>query len=167
MLTSPYPPAECSRRLEEATARAGSAFPGSASSRTRRRRLYGTLGWPEVQVTRAGTSGRGSLQVYFDGAIKPASGGGTMLRGTIGLRSPKLPFLVASCVGWLAFAAAIAVGMANGAIPGGQDGLLVPAVVAVGNVAMLASAPGRVSSQAQQLLHELCDILGATATMES
>jgi hypothetical protein len=166
---SPFPTAECAQRLEAATVRGAAAFLGSASSRTGRR-LYGTLGWPQVEVARVRNSGRGSLQVYFDGVIKPASGGGTMLRGTIGLRSPKLPFLVANSVVGLVFAAAITVGVVTGAVPGGHHHdpslLLVPALLVAGFVVMLASIPDRARRQTQQLLDDLSNILGATATIE-
>jgi len=165
VFTSPFPPAECARRLEEATTRgSGTGFRGPAPIRASRP-LYGTLGWPEVQVKRART-GSGSLQVYFDGLIKPTSGGGTMLRGTIGLQSPNVALWVASSVIGLVFIVAVAIGMVSGTVPGGTHGVVLPAVLAIGDVAMLALIPSRVSSQARQLLYELSRVLEATATME-
>ena len=164
---SPYPPAECSRRLEAATARGMTGFLSQYSAAFGGR-LHGTLSWPGIRVSRGQTSR--NWQVYFDGAIKPASGGGTVLRGTVGLRSSMLPFLVAFSVAVLAFVAAMTAGVVNGAVSDGQDqdlfGLLVPAILVAGYVAMLASIPGQVGSQTQRLLDELSEILGSTATME-
>jgi hypothetical protein len=169
-ITSPFPPAECGRRLEEATARgaiAGSLGPIFTGGP--RRRLFGRVSPARVRVSRLGW-GRGGSLPRFDGRIETAPDGGTVLRGTIGPAPGHLPILLVILAEWsvnvlLAVASGIrhvAAGHPHQALPD----FLVPSIMLAFYVYIVAFAPRQIRSLSKRLLGELGEILGATATME-
>ena len=171
VIMSPFPPAECGRRLERATDRSvanqiiGPIFSGGSGLS-----LYGKVSPARIRVARLRYFSRNSWQPWFDGVIETAPDGGTILRGTIAPRSQTLPtFLLISAVWAVAIPALIAAGVYN-IVSGARQGLpflLMAGFTAVLITAMVVIAPRQIRSETQRLLGDLSRVLGSTATMES
>jgi hypothetical protein len=170
VITSPFPPAECGRRLEEATARGWIAgYLGPVFTGGPRRRLFGRVSPARVRVSRLGW-GRGGSLPRFDGRIETAPDGGAVLRGTIAPPPGFLPILLVILAEWsvstfLAVASGIrhlGTGYPHLALPD----FLLPGIILAFYVYILVFAPRQIRSQRKRLLGELSEILGATATIE-
>jgi hypothetical protein len=165
-LSSPYPPAECGRRLEQVTvsnqfdrylgSRAGLPAP----------RLLGQVSPARVRVARLESSGRrNSTRPWFDGRIEQSPEGGTILRGTVVPSPDSLPvFLVISAVWCLILPIMLAVGI--GSLVAGHRGqalpfVLIPCAMLAVYAIVVALTPGQIRSQATWLLDELGEILGS------
>ena len=160
VLASPYPPAECGRRLEVVTRRplVGN-FSGS--------RLQGRVSPDLIRVARRQPfNSRNSLVAWFRGRIEPAPEGGTLVAGTIGPHpAAQLTFAGVSLV-WLLIAGGMfAAGLSSLAF--GHPVLpllLIPIVFAAVYVLVLVVGPPMVRNEIQKLLDELNTILDSKAT---
>jgi hypothetical protein len=165
--TSPFPPAECSRRLQAATARDEMAgylrpiFTGGPAPR-----LHGKVSPARVRVARP----RGSGYAWFDGTIEQAPYGGTILRGTIAPHRASLPVLLVILTAWSLFIPIALVSGIRFLVAGhphqALPDLLVPGIVLAFYVIVVAVTPQGIRSQVRRLFNELSEILGSTATME-
>ena len=173
VFTSPLPTAECSRRLQSATAHSQmGAYFGSIASSGPAPRLYGTAAPPQFRVALVRASSRaGNWQPVFDGVIKPAAGGGTILRGTVAppssSRSSTMVIAAVLALLVIGVSAGVVASIVSGSGPGPAVLLLPFTVLAVVYISIAASLPGRIRSDTGQLLGELSGILGSTVTMES
>jgi len=173
VFTSPLPTAECSRRLQAATAHSQmGAYFGSIASSGPAPRLYGTAAPPQFRVALMRGSRRGgNWRPVFDGVIKPGPGGGTILRGTVGPPSSSRSIIMVTAAVLTVLVIAVSAGLVASIVSGsglGPTVLLVPLTpLTVVNVSIAASLPGRIRSGTGQLLGELSEILGSTVTMES
>jgi hypothetical protein len=171
-LSSPYPPAECGRRLERVTVRNQfSRYLGSRAGLPALR-LLGQVSPARVRVARLPENiyRRNSLLPWFDGVIETAPDGGTILRGTVAPPPGSLPVLVAISGVWAVLLPFMVVAGMTSVVSGSGPGLpflLAPGFFAVGYVSIVVTTPRQIRSQTQRLLRLLSLILGATATMES
>jgi len=167
MLASPYPPAECGRRLEAATQRR--PWRRGGFGRGGGLPLQGQVAPAVIQVAmRELPNNHHNLDAQFIGRIEQAPDGGTLVVGTVGpeqgMRVLFAVFLVALV---LVGGGSIAIGLLS-LLPGhprlqvGQ--IAVPLVVAVAYVRMLLTSPARVQREVQRLLGTLGTILDATAS---
>jgi hypothetical protein len=167
VLSSPFPPEECLRRLGMVTTQRGMTWwymdPRTVGSPEPRFR--GVIGPSRIFVARfAAAGGRSTFVPWLDARLEPAAGGATTLAGTLGLR-PAVRALVLMFVG-VAGLIAVAV-LAEGVhllVTGHLSGL-VPAVLApvalAALVAGLRAANLRLPErQAGELLGEMNEILG-------
>jgi hypothetical protein len=169
-LSSPYPPAECGRRLERVTVR--NQFGRYLGSRAGlpAPRLLGQVSpaWVRVACLPSG-GGRNSIRPWFDGVIETAPDGGTILRGTVAPPPSSLPvFLMISVVWALIVPGTFAAGVGS-IVSGSGPGLplvLVPGFMAAVYGVIVAVTPGQIRAETERLLGELSQILGATATIE-
>jgi membrane protein implicated in regulation of membrane protease activity len=168
VLASPYPPAECGRRLEAATGRrpwriAGFGRRGSLP-------LQGQVSPAVIRVAmRELPNNRGNLDAQFIGRIEQAPDGGTLVVGTIGPEPGTLSLFVAVPVAVVVIVGGfIAMGLWSllSGHPQLSDVLhiVVPLVVAAVYVKMLVTGPARVQREVQRLLGTLGVILDATAS---
>jgi hypothetical protein len=168
VITSPFPQAECGRRLAAVTARSqvtGYLRPVFAGGP--RPRLYGQVSLVRARVARVD---RSRLEVRFDGAIHAAPDGGTVLHGTVGPSPVNLPAYVGFSVVWAVIATAMIAAGVGGVVSGSGPGLpflLVPGFLIAFYITIMATLPGQIRREAQRLVDELGEVLGATATMET
>jgi hypothetical protein len=141
---------------------------GPALSGGPRLRLYGEADAARARVARLPPyKRRNRPEVWFDGAIHTAPDGGTVLHGTVRLSSRSVPFYVTISVVWaVLFAGMVAAGVNGIASGSGPAFLLLPLFMTALYVAFVVATVGQVLPEARRLLDELCEILGATATME-
>jgi hypothetical protein len=142
---------------------------GPALSGGPRLRLYGEADAARARVARLPPykNERNRPEVWFEGAIHTAPEGGTVLHGTVRLSSRVLPAYVAFSVVWaVLFAGMVAAGVNGIASGSGPAFLLVPVLMTTLYVAFVVVTVGQVLPEARRLLDELCEVLGATATME-
>jgi hypothetical protein len=171
VFTSPLPTAESSLRLQKATGRmVMGVYVRSIPSYGPGPRLYGTAAPPQFRVALRAAR-RGSWQPVFDGVIKPAAGGGTILRGAVGPPSSSPTSIVVTAavlaVTDIGLLAGVVASVLSGSGPDPATLLLPVSVLLAGYIAIAASLPGRIRSDTERLLGELSGILGSTVTMES
>jgi hypothetical protein len=168
VITSPFPPDECVRRLQAVTAGSlMSGYLGAIFTGRPRPRLCGRVGPARVRLSRQ-SSGEGVIR--FNGTVEQAPDGGTILRGTIAPPPTSLPVLLVILAAWsLIIPVVLASGISfliaghpHQALPD----LLVPGIMLAFYVIFVAFTPRQIRSQAERLLDELSEILGSTATME-
>jgi hypothetical protein len=163
---SPLPPAECGRRLAAATARdlpggyLRQVVAGEPASR-----LVGDVSPSRVRVAVPPRSRRS--QPWFEGVINPARHGGTIVRGTVGLRSSGLVTMRVLSV-MVAFVVAVltAAGLestVSGSGPGPAM-LVVPGFLTAFYLFAWAVTAWQTQSEAELLKRELAEILGAASS---
>jgi hypothetical protein len=160
VLASPFPPAECGRRLEAVT---GRRLPWRIGSLP----LQGQVSPAVIRVARRQPAGtRNSLLAWFVGRIEQASDGGTLVAGTIGPdEANQVVFAVISAVWLLIGGSMLAIGLwslVSG--PPELPFLLIPLAAAAVYVGFLVVGPRWVGREIQELLDELNAILDSTAT---
>jgi hypothetical protein len=168
MLASPYPPAECGRRLEAATQRrpwkiAGFGRGGGLP-------LQGQVAPAVIRVAmREVPNNRNNLDAQFIGRIEQGPDGGTLVVGTVGPEQGMRDlFAVVPVAVVLVGGGSIAIALwslLSGHLQLHQVlQIVVPLVVAVAYVRMLLTSPARVQREVQRLLGTLSTILDATAS---
>ena len=160
VLASPYPPAECGRRLAAAT---GRRLFGSFSSLP----LQGRVSPELIRVARRRPfNSRNGLEAWFSGQIEQAPDGGTLVVGTAGPH-PTAPVVFAGVsLVWLVVAGGMFADGLSSLVSGHPvlPLLLIPIVFAAVYVFILVAGPPRARNEIQELLDELNMILDSTAT---
>ncbi len=132
VLSSPYPPGECLRRLAMVTTTRGPAS-WHLDSRTAGRpepRFRGDAGPSRIFVARFAYASRTTRVVpWLDARLEPAAGGGTTLTGVIGLH-PAVRARLPVIAGGAALIAGSALAGGVHMLASGHRGGLVPAVLA-------------------------------------
>jgi hypothetical protein len=170
VLSSPYPPGECVRRLGTVTTKRGGTS-WYLDPRTVGRpepRLRGDAGPSRILVARfADAAGRNSFAPWLDARLEPAAGGGTTLTGTIGLHPAVRVFMpVFAGVAGLIAVAAVAGGirlLVLGYLSGLVPAVLVPLAMAAVIAALRASSLQLPQRYAGELLRDVDEILGPGA----
>jgi hypothetical protein len=161
VLTSPFSPAECGRRLVAATdPRPPVSFLQIVG--TPQSMLVGDVGPSHLRVAQPLRNRR--VQPWFEGVVNPARQGGTIVRGTVGLRSAQLvPWRVFSVVVALIVVVMIAAGVestVSGSAPGPAM-LAVPGFVTAFYALAWALTSWQARSESELLVGTLSEILGA------
>jgi hypothetical protein len=171
VFASPFPPAECDRRLAAATTRIprGGQL-GLILAVGPRPTLVGEVSPSRVRVALPPSGSRGSyLESWFEGVINPALHGGTVVRGTAGPRSSSLvPARVISVILAVLVVIMTASGVAS-TISGSGPGpvmLVVPGFLTAFCVLSWAVTSRQTRSRTELLVGKLSEILEATATIE-
>jgi hypothetical protein len=160
VLASPYPLAECGRRLEVVT---GRPLVGSFSGSP----LQGRVSPDLIRVVRRQPfNSRNSLVAWFCGRIELAPDGGTLVAGTVGPHpAAQMTFAGVSLVWPLVIGGLVAGGLSS--LASGHPVLpllLLPIVFAAVYVLIFVIGPPRVRNEIQELLDELNTILDSKAT---
>jgi hypothetical protein len=166
VFTSPFPPAECSRRLAAVT------VPRPTGGQLRlliaggpRPTLVGEVSPSRVRV--ALPPSRGSLETWFEGVMNPVRQGGTIVRGAAGPASSSLvPARVVSVMLAVVVVIMTASGVAS-TISGSGPGpamLVVPGFLTAFYVFIWAITSWQTRLQTEFLVGKLSEILESTAT---
>jgi hypothetical protein len=172
VLSCPHPDSECLRRLALVTTQRGTTS-WYLDPRTAGRpdpRLRGDVGPSRLSVARfEDASGRNSFAPWLDARLEPDPGGGTTLRGRIGLH-PAVRILIPliAGVGGLIAVAAVLGGIAL-LVHGHLSGLLPAVLIPLGMTAFFAgfNVVGLRSLERDipKLVEEMNSILDSTATL--
>jgi hypothetical protein len=170
VLSSPYPPEECLRRLGTVTTTRGgtSWYLDPRTAGHPEPRLRGDAGPSRILVARfADAAGRNSFAPWLDARLEPAAGTGTTLTGTIGLH-PAVRALMPVLAGVAGLIAVTAVAggirlLALGHLSGLVPAVLVPLALAAVIAAFRASNLRLPQRHAGELLREVAEILGPAA----
>jgi hypothetical protein len=170
VLASPYPPAECGRRLEAATGRRPWNIAGF--QRAGDLPLQGRVSPALIRVARRRpASRRNNLEAMFIGRIERARDGGTIVVGTVG-PDPSIQFLfMVFPVAWLLIGGGLIAGGLWSLVSGHPPlpdlfRIVIPIVIASVYVQNLVSGPAKVQREIQGLLDELNSILDSTANFQ-
>lgn len=173
VLSSTCPPSECTARLVTVTARHGlGAWYRDPQNYIYHRgdpRLMGTVDLYQISVSRyPEAAGRNSFAPLLQAQMEAAAGGGTTLRGSIGLHPAVRVVLPAMAVVW---GAAVLVPFAVGIgrlVTGHINGLLLtclsPLLWAVPMVGITFIGVRSLKNGIPKLIDEICGILDASAT---
>ena len=171
VLSSPFPPAECTRRLITVTAQRGlSAWYRDPQNYIYHRgdpRLLSTVDRLQISVSRyPEAAGRNSFAPLLQVRPEAAAGGGTILTGTIGLHPAVRVLLPAMAVFWaVATVVPFAVGIGM-VVTGHVIGLLLAAVCPLAWAAPVVGIAflgiRALDRDIPKLIRELCSILGAS-----
>jgi len=170
VLTSPFSPAECDRRLAAATARipTGGHQLGLLLGAGPRPRLVGEVSPSRVRVALPPI--RGSyLESWFEGVANPALQGGTIVRGTAGPRSSSL---VPARIGLVMLAVCVVITTVAGVVStvsGSGPGpamLVVPGFMTAFCVFVWAVTSWQTRSRTDLLVSTLSEILRSTAPIQ-
>jgi hypothetical protein len=160
VLASPYPPAECGRRLEAAT---GRRLFGSFGSLP----LQGRVSPDLIRVARRPPFGsRNSLVAWFTGRIEQSPDGGTLVPGTVGPEPATTAVFAAISAVWLVVGGTMfTVGLSSlGSRHPELPLLLIPIAFAAAYVLILVFGPAMARKEIRELLDELNAILDSTDT---
>jgi hypothetical protein len=166
-LASPYPPAECGRRLEAATGRTPLNIAGF--QRTSPLPLQGRVSPAVISVARRRSGGkRTNLEAQFTGRIEQGRDNGTVVVGTVGPQQAILILFVVFPVAWLLIAGGLIVAglwsLFSGHLQISQLLMLViPVAIGAVYVQNLLTGPAKVQGETRQLLDALNAILDSTA----
>jgi hypothetical protein len=167
VLASPYPPAECGRRLEAATGRTPWNIAGF--QRASGLPLQGQVSPAVIRVARRRPANRRSnLEAQFIGRIEQARDGGTLVVGMVGPEQSMLILFVVFPVAWLLIGGGLIMAGLWSLLSGHLQvphllQLVIPIVIGAGYVQSLLTSPAKVQAETQRLLDELNMILDSTA----
>lgn len=170
VLSSPYPPGECLRRLTMVTTKR-SAASWYIDPRTVGRaepRFRGDIGPSRIFVARfADVAGRNSFAPWLDARLESAAGGGSTLTGTIGLHPAVRAFIpVFAGVAGLMAVAALAGGvrlLVSGHLSGLVPAVLAPLAAAALSAGLRAASLRLPQRSAGELIREISEVLGPAA----
>ncbi len=157
VLSSPYTPAECGRRLAAATGR-GPIWIASSLP------LEGRVSPDLIRVVRR--QSRNSLTAWFSGRIEQAPNGGGLVAGTVGPNPAVAAVFTLISLGWLlVFGVMLAAGLSTlGSSHRQLPLILIPIGFAAVYVLVLVVGPPIARYEIRKLLDELNTILDSTAT---